>query len=307
MIVGYIVMCLIFGTTFLTIKMGMTGGMPPFFFAGIRFFLAGAIMVVYFRQRGKLKGLTAQQLKDIAGIGLLMTTIPYAALYWGEQYIHSGIAALLVATGPVFTLMLSVGAGQTRFRPHMLSGSALSVVGIGLIVGFSHADEGAYHVVAKLVIVAAEIFYAWGAVRSKKVMAGVVPSVFNGVQMLFASIGLLVMSLLFEDTRHIVWTRLSLAALIYLAIVASIGALGIFYWLIQRTNSTFPSTWTYAAPVIAMIVGAVFLGEKITWTSACGAVCALAGIIVLNLSTLRELLSRNPRRQPKETARMETL
>jgi drug/metabolite transporter (DMT)-like permease len=111
-----------------------------------------------------------------------------------------------------------------------------------------------------------------------------------------AGIGLLVMSLFFEDFRHIAWTHVSLGALVYLGVVASIGALGIFYWLIQQTNPTFPSTWTYAAPVIAMVVGAVFLGEKITWTSVSGAVCVLAGIIVLNLSTLRDLLSRTRQR-----------
>jgi drug/metabolite transporter (DMT)-like permease len=108
MLLGYAVMCLIFGTTFLMIKIGLQDGMPPFLFAGLRFFIAGALILLMIYWRKSAKILPMRVYVEIAAIGWLMTSIPFAALFWAQQYIASGLAALLVATAPIFTTILSV-------------------------------------------------------------------------------------------------------------------------------------------------------------------------------------------------------
>ncbi|RAL24265.1 DMT family transporter [Thermoflavimicrobium daqui] len=289
MIIGYLIMCLIFGTTFLVIKLGMTDTMPPFFFAAIRFFLAGALIILYFGFRKKLPQLTWKKTIDIAVVGILMTTIPYAALYWSEQYISSGVAAILVSTGPIFTTILSIASGTLQFRVYLLIGLFFSIAGTVLITGFHDDVVGAFALVSKCILVIAELFFAWGAVRSKKMMEDMSPLVFNGLQLLFASFGLFLLSFLFENMSTISFSPHSIAALFYLTIVASIIALGIFYWLVQKTNAVFPATWTYVAPVIAMIVGAIFLHEKITWQNIFGGISVLIGIVIINWPTWKTM------------------
>ncbi|WP_025681472.1 EamA family transporter, partial [Paenibacillus massiliensis] len=98
--VGYIVMCLVFGTTFLAIKIGVEAGLPPFLSAGLRFLVAGILMYTWMKLRGKAQwSLLLRKEMLLTGLGLTFGT--FAALYWAEQYVSSGIGAILSATGPL--------------------------------------------------------------------------------------------------------------------------------------------------------------------------------------------------------------
>jgi drug/metabolite transporter (DMT)-like permease len=284
MFIGYVVMCLIFGTTYFAIKLGLEAGIPPFFYAGLRFFIAGVIVLALVAASGRFPRLRPREYGEIALLGFLMTTIPFSALFWGEQYISSGTAALLVATAPIFTTLVSVTHKQMSFRWYIFVGLLLSVGGTALIVGhqLEGEDFGLRSLLSKLFIIGSELFFAYGAVRSRPLVNRLSPFVFNGYQMLFASLGLLLISALAEPITSVSFTAPSLLALFYLAVVASIIASTIYYWLMRETNATFPTTWTYVAPVIAMAVGAVFLDEKLTVISLLGSFGVLAGIILLN-------------------------
>jgi drug/metabolite transporter (DMT)-like permease len=300
MVINYIVMCLIFGTTFLAIKIGIEDGMSPFWFATLRFFIAGALILAFLGWRKQLKRLSFRMYAEIAFVGILMTTIPYASLFWAEQHIASGLAALLVATAPIFTTIIGIVAGQMQFRWNLFVGLVLGIIGTSFVVGIGQgvADDDPLALESKLSIVAAEFFYAIGAIRSKKVMNHVSPFAFNGLQMIFSSCGLFVLSLCLEDIATVTYNLSSVSALLYLSVIASILALGIYYWLLKETNPTFPSTWTYVAPVIAMIVGAIFLDEKLTTLHVIGGCCVLAGIVILNWRTWGEIrFTKNIRKQ----------
>ncbi|MFY0544582.1 DMT family transporter [Brevibacillus sp. H7] len=293
MIIGYVVMCLIFGTTYFMIKIGLEEGIPPFLFAGLRFFLAGAIVLLFMAWRKQFRWLTLREYGEMAILGLLMTTIPFAALFWGEQYISSGTAALLVASAPIFTTLVSVFYKQIRFRWYVLAGLLLSVSGAALILSnqLDGEDYGWYSFFSKLFIIASELFFSIGAVRSRKIVKKLSPFVFNGYQMVFASIGLFLISAVTEPIAAVAFTASSLLALFYLAVVASIIASTIYYWLVKETNATFPTTWTYVAPVIAMGIGAAFLGEQLTVIGICGGIGVLTGILLLNWETWGKLVS----------------
>ncbi|MCK9905903.1 EamA family transporter, partial [Frankia sp. Cpl3] len=170
-----------------------------------------------------------------------------------------GTAALLVATAPVFTTIVSIYFKQIHFRWYVLTGLLVSVAGAGLIVGNQLGEEhGLLSLLSKLFIIAAELFFAIGAVSSRKHLSSLSPFAFNGYQMLFASIGLLILSVCVEQPWETAYTLRSLLSLFYLSVVASIIASTIYYWLVKETNATFPTTWTYVAPVIAMLIGALF-------------------------------------------------
>ncbi len=293
MIFGYVVMCLIFGTTYFTIKIGLEEGIPPLLYAGLRFFTAGVLVLLFMAWRKQFRLLSLREYGELAVLGFLMTTIPFAALFWGEQYISSGTAALLVATAPIFTTLVSVYYKQIQFRWYVLAGLLLSVSGAALIVSnqLDGEDYGWYSLFSKLFIIASELFFALGAVRSRAMFAKLSPFVFNGYQMVFASIGLFLISAATEPVASVTFSVPSLLSLFYLAVVASIIASTIYYWLVRETNATFPTTWTYVAPVIAMGIGTVFLGEQLTMISVLGGMGVLAGILLLNWETWVKLLS----------------
>jgi drug/metabolite transporter (DMT)-like permease len=293
MLIGYVVMCLIFGTTYFAIKIGLEEGIPPFLFAGLRFFVAGVLVLLIMAVRKQFKWLTLREYRELALLGIWMTTIPFAALFWGEQHISSGTAALLVATAPIFTTLVSIYTKQIRFRWYVLAGLLLSVSGAALIIGnqLGGEDHGWYSFFSKLFIIASELFFAIGAVRSRAMFSKLSPFVFNGYQMVFASIGLFLISAVTEPITAVSFSVSSLLSLFYLAVVASIIASTIYYWLVRETNATFPTTWTYVSPIIALAIGAIFLGEQLTSIAILGSVGVLAGILLLNWETWAKWLS----------------
>lgn len=103
LLIAYMSMCLIFGTTFLAIKIGNDAGVPPFFAAGVRFCLAGALLFIWclWRRKTSIKLLLR---KEVMIIGSCLTFMTFAGLYYGEQYISSGVAAVLSATGPIMII-----------------------------------------------------------------------------------------------------------------------------------------------------------------------------------------------------------
>jgi drug/metabolite transporter (DMT)-like permease len=287
MVLGYLIMCLVFGTTFLAIKVGLNAGFPPFEFAALRFFIAGALILLVLAVKKHPFPKRLADYGEMAFLGFLMTTVPFAALFWAEQYITSGTAALLVATAPVCIGVLS------RLNRSQWLGTLLAVGGVYLIVspdiGGSSSSWETWG--AKLAIVCSEFAFAYGAVRSKKIVAGLSPHLFNGWQMLFASLGLFLVSFFADSGRSATWNSSNVLALLYLAIVASIFASGIYYWMLKVTNPLFPTTWTYVAPIIAMIAGALALGERLTWEGVCGAVLVIGGVLIVNRQVFLSLWS----------------
>ncbi|NGQ95970.1 EamA family transporter [Brevibacillus sp. SYP-B805] len=293
MLLGYVVMCLIFGTSYLMIKIGLMEGIPPFQFAGLRFLIAGALVLAFLGIRRQLPRLSVKIYAEVALLGFLMTTIPFASLFWAEQHVSSGTAALLVATAPIFTLFLGLVLREIRFRWHLFLGLAVSLCGVALLVSHNLGGEtaGLPALAGKLSIMGSELFFSLGVIRSRKLMGKIPPFVFNGYQSVFGSLGLLLISFFTEQVSAAAYTFTAVTALLYLAIVVSIVASSIYYWLVKETNSTFPTTWTYVAPVLAMVNGTLFLDEALTVEVLQGGVAVLVGIILLNWETWQKIAS----------------
>jgi drug/metabolite transporter (DMT)-like permease len=276
--VWYVVMCLIYSTTYLAIKVGMEDGVPPFYMAAWRFGVAGLVIAAYWAWKKGVFPKSWRVYREMALQGLLMTVCPFAALFWSEQYITSGMAALLVATAPVFVGILG------KMDRWQWVGAAVTMAGIYLVAAHDLGGaESGKALAAKAVLVASELFFAYGLVRSKRLLStGISPVLFNGVQMLFASLGLFSLSFVWEQPLSTVWSGAAIWSVLYLAIVASVVASGIFYWLVEKTNPLFPTTWTYVAPIAAMGLGAVVLGEPLTVSMGIGALLVIGGVLVIN-------------------------
>lgn len=271
---AYVLMCTIYGTTFLAIKLGLDAGIPPFLFAALRFILAALILIATFRIPIPK---TWKARSNLTVIGLLMTTAPYAALFWGEQYLPSGLSALLVATSPFFVILISI----TRAR--RVSWTALGGVGLGLagLVLVLHAEGHslAREIGPKFAIIGGELCFAAGALRAKQMLTENMSALhLNAWQMLTGGLGLAILALtepwVFPVSLSI------LGPLAYLTLGGSIMATGLFYWLVQRTNPVFPSTWTYVSPVLAVAIGLAFRHEHWQASQLMGIPLILGGAVM---------------------------
>ncbi len=282
MIIGYMVLCLIFGTTFLAIKTGINAGFSPFMFAGLRFLAAGVLIYLYALRKNLIRGLHRNDWREIVLIGLAMTTVKFAALYWALQFIPSGSSALLVAIFPIMVVLASYLINRETITALQRIGLVLGFLGVYLIVDMRVAGTG--WIIGAAAIMVGEFINAVGAVWSRKVLnRGIPPVVLNGIQMLAGSIGLIILSLISEtsplpDSNPLAgWL-----ALLYLVVAGSIVGAGIYYWLIQGMGPLIPSTWSYVSPVIALFVGYLVLNESLTGRGLAGAAVVLAGVVLTN-------------------------
>lgn len=289
-IFNYILICIIFGTTFLTIKIGIEAGTPPLFSAGIRFFLAGVILIIIFSLKRK-HVMPYLLSKRIMYAGFCLTFMTFATLYWAEQYISSGLAAILSATGPMMILLLQVKRNKTKLQREQLLALIIAISGVVCIsLPGMHQHFTFIWSIACFVILIGELFYAIGSIYSKEILSDlpkVSPFLINGIQMFYGGVFLLITSIFTEQPNLAMLTTWSVQwPILYLIFIGSIGGHGLYYWLLSKTNPVFPSTWLYVSPLIAVITGYVFLGEPINPLMGIGACLILIGVFLANRSTL---------------------
>lgn len=285
----YALMCAIFGTTFLAIKIGVDAGAPPFAFAGTRFFAAGLLVLLAATFTKTTLSIPQRHRKDLVLIGTFMTAIMFGCLYWGERYISSSVAALLAATTPIMIGIVEWLQGQREGARFKSAGLLLSLLGITLAVlpalNISATTEA---FIAVAVILVAEAGCVLGTMTSKKVLAsGVNPFVLNGWQMLIGGTFLLLLSVLTESHISEVTSAISLSWL-YLVLFGSLAGHGFYYWLVRKAGPLLPSTWTYISPILAQFVGYYVLSEYLSVYSFLGLSLVLLGIALVSRAAALE-------------------
>ncbi|PEN96895.1 EamA family transporter [Bacillus cereus] len=289
-IFNYILVCIIFGTTFLTIKIGIEAGAPPLFSAGIRFFLAGIILMIIFKLKRK-EIMPHIFSKRIMYAGFCLTFMTFASLYWSEQYISSGLAAVLSATGPMMILLIQAKRNREKLQKEQLVALVIALIGVIFVsLPGMHQQVSFIWSIACIVLVIGELFYGIGSIRSKEILSdlsNVSPFLINGIQMFYGGILLLIASIIVEQPNVTVLTSWSVQwPILYLIFIGSIGGHGLYYWLLSKTNPVFPSTWLYISPLIAIIVGYIVLGEPLNPKMGMGACFILIGVFLANRTTI---------------------
>ncbi|SMF86884.1 Permease of the drug/metabolite transporter (DMT) superfamily [Paenibacillus uliginis N3/975] len=289
-LVNYVIMCIVFGTTFLAIKVGVDAGAPPFFSAGVRFVLAGLLILMWmtWKKRASFSLLLHKEMW-LTGLGLTFGT--FSMLYWAEQYVSSGTAAILSATAPIIIIMLQAVVYHERVAGKKILGCLIGLAGvIVLVLPQLSIKSGLFWLLGCMAILIGQLFYSGGALYSKQVIrrfANTSPIALNAAQMLCGGVMLLILSL-FTERVHIESMLAPEVAfsLLYLIVIGSMVGHTIFYWLVAKTNPLFPSTWLYISPMIAMIIGNILYNEAVSWFMAAGAVATIIGIIFVNTGSL---------------------
>ncbi|WP_084821916.1 DMT family transporter [Bacillus sp. SA1-12] len=293
-IINYVLMCFIFGTTFLAIKIGVDAGLPPLFSAGLRFFLAGLLLFSFMTWKDKATfRLLFRKEMFLTGVGLTFGT--FATLYWAEQYVTSGIAAVLSATGPMMIMMMQSFVLKQKAAGSSFFGCMIGVAGVLLLIIPSFSIEiSVFWVIGCAAIIIGEVFYASGTLYSKSVIQQFTassPIALNAAQMMHGGLLLLFLSLCTETIQLDAFlSYASLGSLLYLILFGSMVGHTLYYWLVSRTNPVFPSTWLYISPIIAVILGVIVYDEYFSWITGLGALTIIAGTVLVNYETIRELV-----------------
>src|SRR5215217_6213981 len=269
----WLVLCGIWGSTWLFIKLGLED-LPPFTFAGIRFVISCAIVFSIIRIRGMRLPRARADWILLAVTGILSFGLNYGLLFWGEQYISSGLAALLQATIPAFGLVFAhFHLPGERLSWSRIGGVIVGVCGVGVVFSNQLA------VVGCAALVFGSMCAAYANVLVKAYGKHLDPAILAGGQMVFGLLLLLGVGIPLEgnpfDFR---WTPMAVIALFYLAIVGSVIAFLLYYWLVLNMDVTNSMLIALVTPVVAVILGMIVLDEEIGWRTLIGGAMIIFGI-----------------------------
>ena len=285
-LVVWLALCAIWGSTWLAIKLGLRD-LPPLTFAGIRFAAAALMLFTISALRGLRLPRAGRDWRLLAYTGLLTITLNYGLVFWGEQYISSGLAAVLSATVPLFGLPLAhrylASEPLNRWK---VAGVVLGVVGVAVVCSGQLGIGGYLAFWACLGMIFAALLTAHAGVLIKAGGTHIEPSVLAGVQMAGGCIPLLLGGVLLEGSPlHFHWTPMAWAALGYLTILGSVIAFLMYYWLIRHTQLTWVLMIPLVTPLVAVGFGVLFAGEPVGWHTALGGSAIIGGVALAVLRT----------------------
>ncbi len=273
----YGLICLIWGSTWLAIKVG-SEGVPPFLGAGLRFAMAGTLVGLIALGRKRPASLTRDDRICILSLGLLVFWLDYAAVYWAETRISSGLTAILFATMPLMTALLSAFWTKTEVLTlRKISGIVIGVIGTAFLFWPEERLNA-----SQVLGMAAALFGAFCAavnlVTMKRYGAKSDPFVLNTLGMGLGAVCLLATSAATERWSAAAWDQRNVIALVYLAVFGSVVAFTAYYRLIKELDATVVSYSTLVIPIVALVLGRVFLGESVTALAGVGIATILAGV-----------------------------
>lgn len=275
----WLLLCVIWGSTWLFIKLGLRD-LPPITFAGLRFLAAALLLWSYvFARRSRLPR-HARDWGFIAWTGSLAFSANYALIFWGEQYITSGLAAVLQAMIPAFGMIFAhVLLPDEPLTRRKAAGVALGIAGVGVIFYDQMNFEGTMAVWGCAALLVSALVVGFCNVVVKARAGHFDPAVLAAGQMSFGLLPLLAAGAAFEInpfTLH--WTPTALVSLFYLASVGSAAAFLLYYWLVRNIAVTKTLLISLVIPVVALLIGALTIGERVTWRIAAGCAAILSGI-----------------------------
>jgi drug/metabolite transporter (DMT)-like permease len=282
----YVALCAVWGSTWLAIKIGLAD-LPPLLFAGLRMALACLLVAPFAAvawRRGRRPD--AREARAIAWNGFLQIGVQYACIFTAEQWIDSGVAAILFATFPIW---VGVSAHylipDEPLTPRAVVSAALGLFGVAVIESPAIARVASAETRPLLaggaLMLIASLVAAYANALNKKHLGRVAPvhNVFG--QTVVGSTMLLVLAAVFERGAPVRWTPASTGALVYLALLGTALPFAGLFWLIKRVPLAVIGTIPVVDTVIAVALGAIVLGERLSPRLLVGALLILGAVMLV--------------------------
>jgi drug/metabolite transporter (DMT)-like permease len=285
------------GSTYVGIRV-MDETVPPLIGAAIRYLLAGTVMYVFLAaRRGVALRVSRRELGSVALVGVLLLTGGNGFVSLAERHVPAGLAALVVASVPLWLLVIRI---VTRDRPRRatLAGLCVGFLGVALIVLRSGHEQGV-SVPYLLIVVGASLLWALGSWASGRLPMPADAATGTAIEMLIGGAVLAGLGPVLGERWSTVALHASahsLLAIAYLALFGSVLAFTAYVWLLQHAPISQVSTYAYVNPVVAVFLGALLLGERVTITTVLGGAIIVLAVAVV----IRAEAQPDPRAQPRD-------
>jgi drug/metabolite transporter (DMT)-like permease len=256
---------IIWGSTYLAIRFAIET-IPPLYTAGLRHLTAGTILLLWcFAKRLRP---TAAQIRASIVVGVLFFLIGHGTLHWAERYVPTGLAALLFAAEPIFVFFLSaLVAKQWQMNGTLLAGVVLGLGGVALLVGRTALHSGPMMLTGSIAILIGVFSWSAGIVYSRRSHLSGHPLLLSALSLLAGAILLLTTGTILGEWRDFSFravTARSWLGLAFLIVFGSVITFTAYNWLLEHYSPTLVATHTYINPIVAVLLGRVFVGEAIT-------------------------------------------
>jgi drug/metabolite transporter (DMT)-like permease len=211
-------------------------------------------------------------------LGIFQTTIPYALVYWAEQYLNAGLTAVLFATMPLMVALLARFLLGDPLSLWKLGGIVIGATGVYVIFADSVSFGGRESAWGVVAVLASAFLASLSSVVVKKYSKTYQPFAAISLPHAYAGVILLVGGALIEKESPLEWSGMTYFTILYLALLGSVAAFALFFWLIKHIDVTVLSYQTFIIPVLAVVLGWIFLRESVTIKTAIGGSLVLVGI-----------------------------
>lgn len=279
---------IIWGSTYLAIRYAVET-IPPLYTAGLRHLTAGSILLAWALAKGLRP--TRAQIKASIIIGTFFFLIGHGTLHWAEQHVPSGLAALLIATEPIFVFVLSEAADR-RFRMNatLAAGILLGLAGVAVLMNPGALGSSAHLVVGAIAILIGGFSWAIGVVYSRRSHLSGHPLLLSALSLLSGATMLLTTGTVLGEARGFSLASVaprSWLALAYLILFGSVITFTAYNWLLDHYSPTLVATHTYINPIVAVLLGWLLAREPLTFTIAIAAGMVVAAVFLVNRGTAK--------------------
>jgi drug/metabolite transporter (DMT)-like permease len=293
-VIAFAAVYVIWGSTYLTIHIA-SETIPALLMSGARFVFAGLLLLAFTHRPGQPRErLTLVHWRSALIIGGCLLLVGNGGVAWGEQYLPSGFVALIIATVPLWMALFAPAFGGRWINWMSATGIALGLVGIVLLV--RPGGDGAGHW-QTLVVLLAPILWALGSLYARGAPAPRQPLTAVAMEMIAGGVLLTIAGIADGELPHLhlgEMSFVSVAAFVYLVLIGAMVGYVAYIWLLHHVSVTATSTYAFVNPVVAVILGAVVLGEQVTFFTLLAATCIVGAVVLLLIGQSRKTTASVP-------------
>jgi drug/metabolite transporter (DMT)-like permease len=272
---GYVSLCLIWGSTWLAIRI-VVRDVPPFEAAALRFVTAGVLLLGMALLQKRRWPADGSQWNAICVLSLTIMALPYGLLFWAEQHVTSSMSAVLYSAMP-----LAVSLFTPLMMRHKVPRQAIfaMVIAFGGLLALFYQDLSKTReaLIGGVAVLVAMFLSSWSVVYAKQRLPNIDSVIATGLQLLLGSVGLFWGMWALEAHRHAVWTRTAVFAMAYLTIFGSAAAFVIYYWLLKKLQPYQLSSISLLIPLVALVAG-LLAGEPVSWMMVIATIAVVGSV-----------------------------
>jgi len=289
---GYVLICLLWGSTWLVIKLGLES-LTPFVSAGLRFLLAAVLFYIIIKVRNIKVQTDKTAVRLYVIMGFFSFVIPFGLVYWAQGFIPSGLASILFAVYPFFVIIFT----KLLFKEEAISlykiiGAIMGFLGIVVIFSKNIQFDFGKGILGYLAVISSGTMQAVVAVIIKRFGKKLNPVSMNLFPVFIAGTVLTGLGFLVEDTTKLKFDANAFFSVGYLALFGTIATFSTYYWLMKRISVVLLSVSAFITPIVSVILAWVILDEKLSPRELLGSGLVLIGILAANMGGIINLLKQ---------------